>query len=195
LAIVQWSIPILKKLLPIGLFDRLAEVQCDPTLEIGPDETVEFWNSQTGEVLKVIPTPNMKQVSRKKLRSLCAEGVEVLWGKRLDHVTYDLDGRGLKAHFADGSTYRGEMLVGADGPTSKVREILLGAERSRRAPPVDIVYNMAIVKYGDAMKAKHVRPGNGQVLFGYNPKGIFSMIASKCLDIEAHTTGRSLTGF
>lgn len=194
LSIVQWSLPLLRKLLPTELFNRLVEVQCDPTLERGSDETVEYWNSETGAVLKIIPTPNMKRVSRKKLRGLCAEDIEVLWGKSLDHITYDLDGKGLTAHFADGSTYYGELLVGADGPKSKVREILLGAERSRRTT-LDIVYNMAIVKYGDAMKANHVRSGHPQVLFGCNPKGVFSMIASKYPNLEPHITRRLLTRF
>jgi 2-polyprenyl-6-methoxyphenol hydroxylase-like FAD-dependent oxidoreductase len=86
------------------------------------------------------------------------------------------DGEGLTAHFTDGSMYHGDVLVGADGPKSKVREILLGAEKAK-STPLDIVYNMSIVKYNDAKEALHVlrHPQNS---FGYNPNGTFSFLAS-----------------
>jgi flavin-dependent dehydrogenase len=173
---IHWSIPILEKLLPTDISNRLSEAQCDPGLVAGPDHTIELRNSATGDVLKTIPTPNLKRVSRKKFRALCAEGIEVLWGKSLDDITYDSDGEGLTAHF-NVLKYYGDVLVGADGPKSKVREILFGAEKAR-STPMDIVYNMSIVKYGDAKKALHVQSGHPQNCFGYNPKGIFSFIAS-----------------
>lgn len=119
----------------------------------------------------------MKRVSRKKLRALCAEGIEIQWGKDLEDVKYDPDQQGITAHFSDGSSYHGDVLVGADGPKSKVREILLGTEKSQNTS-LEIVYNMTIVKYGDAKKALHVRSGHPQNLLGYNPNGIFTMIAS-----------------
>lgn len=106
------------------------------------------------------------------------EGIDILWGKTLDIITYDSDGEGLVADFVDGSSYNGDVLVGADGPKSKVRELLLGPEKSRNTP-LEIVYNMAIVKYGDAKKTTHVRSGHPQNLLGYNPNGIFTIIASK----------------
>jgi flavin-dependent dehydrogenase len=173
---IHWSIPILEKILPPNLANRLFEAQCDPGLRTGPDHTIQFRNSETGDVLKTISTPNMKRVSRKKLRALCAEGIEVQWGKALNEVVYTKDGQRVSAHFSDGSIYQGDILVGADGPKSKVREILLGVEKAR-STPLEIVYNMSIVKYGDAEKSLHVRSGHPQNLFGYCPKGIFSFIA------------------
>jgi 2-polyprenyl-6-methoxyphenol hydroxylase-like FAD-dependent oxidoreductase len=177
---VHWSIPILEKLLPVELFNRLSEAQCDPAHDRGADETIELRNSETGDILKIISTPGMKRVSRKKLRSLCGEGIDVLWGKTLDEVTYDVDGAGLTAHFADSSVYHGDLLLGADGPKSKVREILLGVEKSRNSS-VEIVFNMIIVKYGDAKKAMHVRSAHPVNCLGYNPNGRFNMNASECL--------------
>jgi 2-polyprenyl-6-methoxyphenol hydroxylase-like FAD-dependent oxidoreductase len=169
----------------------LFETQCDPAHDRGVDETIELRNSETGELLKCIPTPNMKRVSRKKLRSLCTEGIEVLWGKSLNGITYDVDGEGVTAQFADGSTYRGDVLVGADGPKSKVRELLLGAERAVNSS-VGIVYNMAIVKYGDAEKAKHVRSAHPVNCLGYNQNGTFSFISSKYLTFSKKNLGTVL---
>lgn len=154
------------------------EAQCDPRLVTDLNHTIELLNSENGDVLKTISTPNLKRVSRKKLRALCAEGIEVLWGKTLDGIAYELDGKGLTAHFTDGSTHYGDVLVGADGPKSKVREILFGTEKAR-STPLDIVYNMSIVKYGDAKKALHVQSGHPQNSFGYNPNGIFSFVAGR----------------
>jgi len=173
---VHWSIPILEKLLPPDLSDRLFEAQCNPQLVTGLDHTIELRNSENGEVLKTIPTPKLKRVSRKKLRGLCREGIEVLWGKTLNDITYGVDGRTITALFADGSTYCGDLLVGADGPKSTVRELLLGPEKAK-ANPMEIVYNMSIVVYGDAAKALHVNSGHPQNSFGYNPNGTFSFVA------------------
>lgn len=101
----------------------------------------------------------------------------MLWGKTINNVTYESGREGVNAQFIDGSTYHGDVLVGADGPNSKVREILLGIEKARRTP-LEIVYNMSIVKYEDAEKALHVQSGHPQNMFGYNPDGIFSFLAS-----------------
>ena len=128
-------------------------------------------------MLKTIATPKLRRVSRKKLRNLCLDGVEVLWAKTVESITYDSNGVGVTACFADCSSYHGDLLVGADGPKSKVREILLGVEKSR-ATPMEIVYNMSIVKYGDANKALHLQATHPQNVFGYNPNGIFSFLAS-----------------
>ncbi|KAE9364775.1 FAD/NAD(P)-binding domain-containing protein [Stipitochalara longipes BDJ] len=173
---IHWSIPILENLLPTDLAARLSEAQTNPGFVADLEHTIQLHNSQTGEVLKTIPTPKLRRVSRKKLRALCVEGVEVLWGKTIDSVTYDSDGAGLNACFADGSSYHGDLLVGADGPKSKVREILLGAKNSGTTP-MEIVYNMSIVRYGDANKALHLNSTHPQNVFGYNPNGIFSFLA------------------
>jgi 2-polyprenyl-6-methoxyphenol hydroxylase-like FAD-dependent oxidoreductase len=118
-------------------------------------------------------------MSRRKLRNFCTQGLNVLWGKCINDVTYDPEGEGVTAWFTDGSNYRGDLLVGADGPKSKVRELLLGAELAA-ATPMDIVYNMSLVKYPDAEKALFVQELHPQNLFGYNPNGIFSFLAGMC---------------
>jgi len=40
----------------------------------------------------------------------------------------------VTVHFSDGSTYIGGILIGADGPKSKIRELLVGVEKSRNTP-------------------------------------------------------------
>ncbi|KUJ11554.1 monooxygenase [Mollisia scopiformis] len=173
---IHWSIPIIEKLLPTDLSNRLFEAQCNPELVTDLYTFIELHNSETGDVLKTISTPNLKRVSRKKLRTLCADGLEILWGKSLEDIIHESDGEGVSAHFSDGSTYHGNILVGADGPKSKVRKLLLGADKAKTTP-MDLIYNMSIVKYGDAKKALYVISGHPQNSFGYNPNGVFSFLA------------------
>lgn len=116
-------------------------------------------------------------MSRKKLRTLFLNGIDVAWEKNLQDITYDSDGVDVTAHFADGSSYHGDVLIGADGPRSKVREILLGVEKGQTTP-LDVIYNMSIVRYNDAEKALFLQAGNTPNHFGYNPNGIFSIVTS-----------------
>lgn len=118
----------------------------------------------------------MKRVSRRKLRNLCIDGLDIKWGKTLTGIKYSDDGEKVTAHFADGTEYRGDLIVGADGPRSKVRELLLGTERAR-SQALGVVQNTTLVKYGTAEKALHVRSGNPLFYLGYNPDGIVNFVS------------------
>jgi salicylate hydroxylase len=54
---------------------------------------------------------------------------EIKLGRRL--VGVEQDERGVTAHFEDGTSERGDLLIGADGIHSQVRERLFGAEKLR----------------------------------------------------------------
>jgi salicylate hydroxylase len=54
---------------------------------------------------------------------------EIKLGRRL--VGVEQDQRGVTAHFEDGTSERGDLLIGADGIHSKVRERLFGEEKPR----------------------------------------------------------------
>jgi 2-polyprenyl-6-methoxyphenol hydroxylase-like FAD-dependent oxidoreductase len=58
-------------------------------------------------------------------------------GKTLVDITYP-DEETVTAHFEDGTEVQGDILIGADGPKSKVRELLLGKEKSANTPVVSI---------------------------------------------------------
>ncbi|MFK5283580.1 FAD-dependent oxidoreductase, partial [Lacticaseibacillus paracasei] len=62
------------------------------------------------------------QFLRSELRSLLSEGVHIQWNKRL--VMLEDDGNQVMAHFEDGSSAAGDLLVGCDGAKSIVRELL-----------------------------------------------------------------------
>ena len=62
------------------------------------------------------------QFLRTELRSLLKEGIDVQWNKRL--VMFEDNCGQVVAHFEDGSSAAGDLLVGCDGGGSIVRELL-----------------------------------------------------------------------
>ncbi|MGW4485112.1 FAD-dependent oxidoreductase [Amycolatopsis sp. NPDC004368] len=58
-------------------------------------------------------------VNRFTVRQILQHGLRINFGKRFTH--YEADGDGVTAHFTDGTSARGELLVGADGVNSPVR--------------------------------------------------------------------------
>lgn len=59
-----------------------------------------------------------------KTKKHLARGLNIKYGKRLTEITTDESG--VTAHFEDGTTERGSVVLGTDGGTSQVRRWLLG---------------------------------------------------------------------
>lgn len=74
---IQWGIPLLRQCLPETLFDRLQSAANDPYFTPPDPGLLPTLNGKTGELLKEIPLLRMIRVSRRKFRSLCAEGISV----------------------------------------------------------------------------------------------------------------------
>jgi 2-polyprenyl-6-methoxyphenol hydroxylase-like FAD-dependent oxidoreductase len=70
------------------------------------------------------PGPGGLGVNRLTLREILLAGLDVRFGKTFTHYSPAPDGR-VAAHFADGTTAAGDLLVGADGTGSAVRRQLL----------------------------------------------------------------------
>ena len=62
----------------------------------------------------------------------------------------------MTATFKDGDKVSGTVLVGADGPRSSVRDLILGKEKAT-ATPLNIVHSNVAVTYHDAEKSRFVR--------------------------------------
>ena len=58
-------------------------------------------------------TKQVIRVNRARFRHLLETNVNVRWGMNL--ISYEEDQDGVTAHFKDGTTARGDILVGADG--------------------------------------------------------------------------------
>ncbi|QKX61990.1 uncharacterized protein TRUGW13939_09146 [Talaromyces rugulosus] len=69
------------------------------------------------------------RANRAKLRGMLSTNLTVEFDKQFEH--YEETDSGVTAFFSDGSLAKGDILVGADGSHSLVRQQLLGSEHSK----------------------------------------------------------------
>ena len=82
--------------------------------------------------------PDFIRADRAKLREWLLTNINVHWGKRFTH--YVQDDKSVTALFDDGTSYAGDILIGADGISSRVRDQLLPDLRQRpQNRPVGII--------------------------------------------------------
>ena len=76
---IHWARPFLKTLLSEDLLAKLREAQVDSTYDTSNTAgyPVPFYNGKTGEHILDIPMSNAIRVSRRKMRVLCAEGIDI----------------------------------------------------------------------------------------------------------------------
>ncbi|MCJ1311570.1 hypothetical protein MMC25_005243 [Agyrium rufum] len=153
-----WSYPMLEKLLADDLIPRMAEAQNDPW-QVPQDKTLPIYNGIDGTIMKDVPSPRGTRVSRRKMRALCAEGIDVKYEHKLSNIVYDEDGS-VTAEFENGVKASGSIIVGADGPRSSVRKILIGEKADVTA--LDVIHTNVVIRYGDAEKARHVRSAHDE---------------------------------
>ncbi|MCJ1302892.1 hypothetical protein MMC08_005697 [Hypocenomyce scalaris] len=156
---IHWSRPLLNTLLPDDLLVKMREAQVDPSYDPSNSAgyAVPFYNGKTGAHIMNIPMTNAIRVSRRKMRALCSEGIEIQYGKKLVKLTCpESADSGVIATFADGSTYTGSICIGTDGAQSNVRQIALGGNEGQAKALNVILYNVNVC-YDDAEKALQVR--------------------------------------
>lgn len=76
---IHWSRPLLKELLPEHLLGKIGDAQVDPTYDTSNPKgyAVPFYNGKTGDHIVDIPMVNAIRVSRRKMRALCSEGINI----------------------------------------------------------------------------------------------------------------------
>lgn len=131
---LHWAWPALQSLIPEALFRRLQTAQVDPNMPVKDIEHLPFINGATGELLFTTPADRLYRFRRSKICKLLAEGLEVHRGKKLANITYSTNSESVTAHFEDGTSDEGWLLIGADGPHSMVRRHLVGEEKAKVTP-------------------------------------------------------------
>ncbi|HEY0253532.1 MAG TPA: NAD(P)/FAD-dependent oxidoreductase, partial [Kofleriaceae bacterium] len=90
-------------------------------------DIVRFWTPELRtlavhdrEPAELDPITRRRAISRGVLRDALLLGLDVRWGTEFSRYEIEPDDT-VTAHFTDGTTARGDLLVGADGSNSKVR--------------------------------------------------------------------------
>ncbi|RFU28012.1 hypothetical protein B7463_g8318, partial [Scytalidium lignicola] len=171
---IHWSLPQLEALLPPDLRTKLKETQNDPFLDAPEHDEMRIYNGLDGTILKAMPIPRIIRVSRRKMRAFCSQGIDIkaCYGYELVDVQYDEDG--ATVIFANGERATGTLIIGTDGPRSKVREIILGSEAE--VTPMEIVHSNVAVTYGDAEKARFIRSAHPVFSLAVRP-GLLSFLS------------------
>ncbi|KAF2841942.1 FAD/NAD(P)-binding domain-containing protein [Patellaria atrata CBS 101060] len=123
---IYWAQSPLGNCLPQELNDQLTACQVDIHTPAA-DDILPVLNGKTGEVLKEVAAPFNLRLQRRKFIQLLGTGIDIQYGKRLVGVE---SGNGIaKAKFEDGSEHTANLLIGAEGAHSVVRNFLCGPEK------------------------------------------------------------------
>ncbi|KAH9231177.1 hypothetical protein K456DRAFT_1726870 [Colletotrichum gloeosporioides 23] len=125
---LHWSRRNVEQCLPPELFAALSSAHTNPWHEPSHDEaqSLPVVDGKTGEVLIAAKVDDGRRVVRRKLRDLFRRGIDVRFGYKLAGV--DTSGGGVTATFETGEVVCVDVLVGADGAKSVVRDHLVNGD-------------------------------------------------------------------
>ncbi|KAK7728370.1 hypothetical protein SLS63_006599 [Diaporthe eres] len=133
---LHWGSTHIDKCLPPELSARFSEAYADPSLSLDATSGLPVHNGKTGELILEMAGEKPMRVSRKKMRNLFMEGIDVQYGKsvvscRVIEDKTDEDNGRVRVKFADGTDALGDVVVGCDGAKSVVRENIVGVEAAQ----------------------------------------------------------------
>ena len=130
---LHWGSSHIASCLPEDLTARFHEAYADPSLKPDAVTGLPIHNGKTGDLIMEMGADKPVRVSRKKMRNLFSEGIDVQYGKQVvrayvidDSSSHD-NGR-VKVEFKDGDYAVGDVVVGTDGAKSLLRESIVGFE-------------------------------------------------------------------
>lgn len=175
---LHWGAPILSTLIPPHLFAKLESAQVDPHRPCPEADEIKFFHGETGAQLGGSKIPHLYRVRRRALRAIMAEGLDVgselLYDKHLVDVSYSDNGETVRVHFEDGTSVTGCCLIGADGPRSRVRQLLVGEENAR-LHTLPFCASIVQAKY-TAEQVRFLRSLHPLFVVGLHPDGLMSWV-------------------
>ncbi|KAF2016666.1 FAD/NAD(P)-binding domain-containing protein [Aaosphaeria arxii CBS 175.79] len=188
---VHWALPALEACLPPKLFARLLDIQVDPEQGINDTGRFLFLDLKTGEPKYVIPPSKRMRLHRRKLRALLREDLNIQWDKALHNFTQTSGS--ILAHFEDGTTIEGCLLIGADGSSSRTRRLLYAFDPDAGSLNQLPMRFMGTTMRLDPFQAQHLRDIDPLLFQGSHPDtGVFMWCS--ILSVPA-TNGSAGTGY
>ncbi|KAL9113745.1 MAG: hypothetical protein Q9227_002190 [Pyrenula ochraceoflavens] len=175
---MHWGSEFLDRAISSRLRMKLQGINCDPFRE-GYDEAYPMLNGKTGEVLIALPGKNARRVSRRKLRHLLSQDINIEYGKTLSYISYD--GDQVVAHFDDGTEAKGTCLAGCDGAKSVTRKQIVGLEKSQLTDSPITLINFDTTYTAET--ARFLRSGHPMMNISYHPE-INNMFMLAVQDVE-----------
>ncbi|KAF2087053.1 FAD/NAD(P)-binding domain-containing protein, partial [Saccharata proteae CBS 121410] len=176
---IYWAQSPLSECLPKSITDKLPEAQIDDHIP-SADDTLQVRNGLTGELMKEVPTPFNLRLRRKKFIELISEGIDIRYGKRL--ASFTTSPSTVTATFEDDTEHTADLLIGAEGAHSVVRDVLLGPEKAALHPS-PIVASVTIATLPEEM-AVRLRRGLPRYSTVMHPNGWFAWVGLH----NAHST-------
>jgi 2-polyprenyl-6-methoxyphenol hydroxylase-like FAD-dependent oxidoreductase len=136
------------------------------------------------------PVESEKSVSRMTLRQVLMTGLEdvITFGKEFTGFARHADGT-ITAHFVDGSSATGDLLVGADGAGSRVRRQHLPQARQEQTGIIAIAGKLPITEECAALVPPRVFQGISMI---QAPKGYFCIL--HVMEFKWDRSGKIKTG-
>ncbi|KAJ5432398.1 FAD-dependent monooxygenase [Penicillium daleae] len=135
---LHWALPALRALLPQNLVERFPDTFVNKEASARGDVgSFQFFNLKSGEALYSVPAEERIRVNRGRLRELLTSGIDVQWNKTLQSIESSEDS--ITAHFEDGSSCTGRLLVASDGARSRARQILYPDGCQMNSLPVQLL--------------------------------------------------------
>ncbi|KAF2160539.1 hypothetical protein M409DRAFT_59808 [Zasmidium cellare ATCC 36951] len=168
---IYWAQVPLQDCLPPHLQKEVENAQVDEH-RAGDDEVMPIRNGETGELLKAVPILYNIRLARKRLLRLISQGLDVQYGKTLRSVSSD--GHHATATFVDGTFATADLLIGAEGAHSKVRDFLVGPVNSA-LNPLPLVASVTIAKLPKSAALKFKEYAS-RLMVIFHPLGYFNWI-------------------
>ena len=171
---LHWGQQYWNKLLPdeIQNESRLRTIQADPGLSYPGQDDYQFlpmYNGKTGELLAKAAGQMPIRVSRSKMRKLFSDGLDVQHNKTLVSISESISG--VTAHFSDGATATGSMIVGTDSIRSVVRTHLFGEEKAKLTTLPFTYFNFTQTYSNNPELARKLRAIHPQFSTTFYPEG------------------------
>ena len=163
---LHWGMGPLSSILSQSRLNHLNTIFVDPNCPPGVTRGLSCFNGITGELLFISDTKKPVRISRRKLKSFLAEGLSIQNGRELASIEQSPDQK-MHVHLKDGGVITGDVVIGADGARSKVREHLVGPRDNQLTDIPMSMFNFTS-KVG-AETAKKIRALNPLFIAAFHP--------------------------